>query len=260
MGNITLIGNTIIIYSLFTTANVQNVLHLLEDSASFDPDILLSRFKVLQLDPSSSFVPISLQRDVIVVHRSGEIRNTLFAPAMNNTGRLQSLRTAAAEENILRSVDRTPADRHFVSRILVLDEAIFTRNGIFNRHSQHVWAYQNPNTTEEINSQHQFSFNTWMGVIGNILQGPCELPTRLTDAGYLSFLQTELIQQLDVIPLATRFNMWLLQHGAPAHYDRAVKLHLDERFPSRWIGRKVPIAWPARSPDLTPCNFWFEAT
>ncbi|KAJ4441908.1 hypothetical protein ANN_11768 [Periplaneta americana] len=29
------------------------------------------------IDPSSSFVPISLQRDVIVVHRSGEIRNTL---------------------------------------------------------------------------------------------------------------------------------------------------------------------------------------
>ncbi|KAJ4452016.1 hypothetical protein ANN_03530 [Periplaneta americana] len=28
------------------------------------------------IDPSSSFVPISLQRDVIVVHRSGEIRNT----------------------------------------------------------------------------------------------------------------------------------------------------------------------------------------
>ncbi|KAJ4447163.1 hypothetical protein ANN_09164 [Periplaneta americana] len=32
---------------------------------------------MIAIDPSSSFVPISLQRDVIVVHRSGEIRNTL---------------------------------------------------------------------------------------------------------------------------------------------------------------------------------------
>ncbi|KAJ4448056.1 hypothetical protein ANN_10068 [Periplaneta americana] len=31
------------------------------------------------IDSSSSFVPIPLQRDVIVVHRSGEIQNTLFA-------------------------------------------------------------------------------------------------------------------------------------------------------------------------------------
>ncbi|KAJ4427637.1 hypothetical protein ANN_25285 [Periplaneta americana] len=30
------------------------------------------------IEPSSCFVPISLQRDVFVVHRSGEIRNTLF--------------------------------------------------------------------------------------------------------------------------------------------------------------------------------------
>ncbi|KAJ4439280.1 hypothetical protein ANN_07400 [Periplaneta americana] len=30
------------------------------------------------INPSSSFVPISLRRDVIVVHRSGEIRNTLY--------------------------------------------------------------------------------------------------------------------------------------------------------------------------------------
>ncbi|KAJ4438464.1 hypothetical protein ANN_14409 [Periplaneta americana] len=33
---------------------------------------------MIAIEPSSSFVPISLQRDVIVVHRSGEIRNTLY--------------------------------------------------------------------------------------------------------------------------------------------------------------------------------------
>ncbi|KAJ4442806.1 hypothetical protein ANN_04399 [Periplaneta americana] len=33
---------------------------------------------MIAIEPSSSFVPISLERDVIVVHRSGEIRNTLL--------------------------------------------------------------------------------------------------------------------------------------------------------------------------------------
>ena len=25
----------------------------------------------------------------------------------------------------------------------------------------------------------------------------------------------------------------------------------------RWIGRRGFIEWPARSPDLTPCDYWF---
>ena len=31
---------------------------------------------------------------------------------------------------------------------------------------------------------------------------------------------------------------------------------LDEKFPDRWIGRRGPFDWPARSPDLTPCDFF----
>ncbi|KAJ4451538.1 hypothetical protein ANN_03003 [Periplaneta americana] len=75
-----------------------------------------------------------------------------------------------------------PTDRHFLNKILVLNEATFTRNGIFNRHKQYFWAYQNPNATRivEVHSQHQFSINIWMGVIGDILLGPCELPAQLT--------------------------------------------------------------------------------
>ena len=31
---------------------------------------------------------------------------------------------------------------------------------------------------------------------------------------------------------------------------------LTETFGNRWIGRNGPIAWPARSPDLTPLDFF----
>ncbi|MBZ5796973.1 hypothetical protein K8353_43720, partial [Burkholderia contaminans] len=32
--------------------------------------------------------------------------------------------------------------------------------------------------------------------------------------------------------------------------------YLDEVFPNRWIGRRGRIEWPARSPDLTPLDYF----
>ncbi|KAJ4428367.1 hypothetical protein ANN_24386 [Periplaneta americana] len=34
------------------------------------------------------------------------------------------------------------------------------------------------------------------------------------------------------------------------------KFNLDRTFPDRWIGRGGPIAWPPRSPDLNPLDFY----
>ena len=31
-------------------------------------------------------------------------------------------------------------------------------------------------------------------------------------------------------------------------------------YNDRWIGRSGPIAWPPRSPDITPIDFWFLVT
>jgi hypothetical protein len=35
---------------------------------------------------------------------------------------------------------------------------------------------------------------------------------------------------------------------------RQVTAFLNQRFENRWIGRRGPIPWPPRSPDLTPLN------
>ena len=47
-----------------------------------------------------------------------------------------------------------------------------------------------------------------------------------------------------------------LQDGAPPHYVNIVRDLLNTTFPGRWIGRRGPYDWPARSPDLTPCDFF----
>ncbi|XP_015437903.1 PREDICTED: uncharacterized protein LOC107193042 [Dufourea novaeangliae] len=49
----------------------------------------------------------------------------------------------------------------------------------------------------------------------------------------------------------------IYQHvGAPAHFATNVRAYLDNTFQDRCIGRGGPVAWPPRSPDMTPLNFF----
>jgi hypothetical protein len=36
-----------------------------------------------------------------------------------------------------------------------------------------------------------------------------------------------------------------------------VREFLDQLFPGHWTGRRGPVEWSARSPDLTPLDFYF---
>jgi hypothetical protein len=53
--------------------------------------------------------------------------------------------------------------------------------------------------------------------------------------------------------------MILQLDGAPAQFAREVRNHLDENN-SPWIGRGGTVAWPPRSPNLTPLDFFFWGT
>ena len=55
---------------------------------------------------------------------------------------------------------------------------------------------------------------------------------------------------------AGTFPEFFQQDGAPPHYGRQVRAFLDEQFPGKWIGRRGPVEWPQRSPDLTPLDFY----
>lgn len=44
------------------------------------------------------------------------------------------------------------------------------------------------------------------------------------------------------------------QDGALPHYDLYVQAFLNDKF-AEWIGGRVTIDWPARSPDITPSDF-----
>ena len=100
----------------------------------------------------------------------------------------------------------------------------------------------------------------WAGIVGDHLIGPYLMPSPLTGRDYVVFLRNVLPDLLDDVAIATRRRMWFQHDGAPPQYFGEAREFLNERFPNRWIGRAGPVAWPARSPDLTPLDFFFWGT
>lgn len=147
----------------------------------------------------------------------------------------------------------------FLKSILWTDESKFTREGIVNFHNLHHWAPkgQNPRKKRAVTFQRKFSVNVWAGLIGNTIVGPHYLPDNLNGDNYLNFLINDLPELMGGVPnIENEEPVVFQQDGCPAHWTLTVREHLDNSFPNAWIGRNGPIPWPARSPDLTPLDFY----
>ena len=51
-------------------------------------------------------------------------------------------------------------------------------------------------------------------------------------------------------------NVWFQQDGATARTSRRAMGILREMFPGHLISLRGDIGWPARSPDINPCDFF----
>ncbi|CAH1394400.1 unnamed protein product [Nezara viridula] len=130
-------------------------------------------------------------------------------------------------------------DLNFLICILVTDESCFTRNGILNFRNTHTWAEENPHTTAVGHYQHTFSLNVWCGLLSDII-GPFFLPPRLSGISYLHFLQNNLHELLEDIPLGIRQRLWFMHEGAPAHFSNSV-IDCLNAYGARWVGRNGAV-------------------
>ncbi|GFS86893.1 uncharacterized protein TNCV_216121 [Trichonephila clavipes] len=103
-------------------------------------------------------------------------------------------------------LQQTAENQTFLADVLFIDEATFTRSGMFNMHNSHLWAHVNPHGTITHAYQERFSIN---------------------------------------------------HDGAPPHFSRNVRNHLDTVYGQHWIERGGPVPWPPRSPDLSCLDFFF---
>jgi hypothetical protein len=70
-------------------------------------------------------------------------------------------------------------------------------------------------------------------------------------------LQNQIIPAIRAIVPQEQINLvWFQQDGCPAHNTREVQLLLRTVFGERIISNNGPVPWPARSPDLTPPDFY----
>lgn len=153
-------------------------------------------------------------------------------------------------------------DYNLVKNIIFSDEATFCLNGTVNRQNCRYWAIENPHWMMESHSQHPQKLNVWCGIVKERVIGPYFFDGTLNGERYLEFLRFELIPALVALfpshldPDSFDEELVFQQDGAPAHYAARVRAYLNETFPNRWIGRRGHIEWPARSPDLTPLDFF----
>ena len=143
----------------------------------------------------------------------------------------------------------------FLNKIIWTDEAKFNREGIFNRRNTHHWALENPYVVRPHSFQVKFSVNVFCLLMQDRFYYHI-YEQNLNSERYLEILQTIVEDFLNNLPLNEFVNCWYQLDRAPVHSSNEVQQTLYQMFGDRWIGRFGPIRWPARSPDLTPLDYY----
>ena len=158
--------------------------------------------------------------------------------------------------------DRLGQDSNFINQLLFSGEPTFSWNGHVNHHNSRYWWNTNPHWMDELHTQYPQKINVWCGIIGRHIVGFFFINGNLTSDKYPRLSQQSIIpQHRQIFPNYENPNLlaetiWFQQDLAPPHFGCQVRHYLNEAFPGRWIGRREVVKWPARSPDLTPFDFF----
>src|SRR6185437_7270063 len=151
-------------------------------------------------------------------------------------------------------IESLESDQLEPSSICFADESIFSLNGHVNRHNCRYYAPENPHWAQQVHFQHDERIMVWGGIFGDTVIGPFFFEGTVTGERYLDMLINQICPAVE--QLNDGDGIWFMQDGAPPHYATIVRNFLDERYPERWIGRRGPVEWPARSPDLNPLDYF----
>ncbi|XP_039282917.1 uncharacterized protein LOC120351044 [Nilaparvata lugens] len=141
------------------------------------------------------------------------------------------------------------------------DEAHFHLCGAVNKQNFWYWAANNPRQLHErpLNSP---KVTVWcavsqFGVIGPYFFEDDNITITVTSERYVTMLQTFLQPKLEELAEEQDLGeIWFQQDGATAHTVRISMDLLREMFPGRLISLRGDVKWPARSPDLSVCDFF----
>ncbi|PNF29530.1 hypothetical protein B7P43_G01911 [Cryptotermes secundus] len=160
----------------------------------------------------------------------------------------------AACEDILQNI---PSGAVLISS----DEAHFHLSGTVNKQNFRYWSAENP---QELHQRplHSPRVTVWCAVAEFGVWGPYffeenGLTVTVTSNRYCHMIETFLRPKLNqFVGDHEEGQAWFQQDGATAHTSRRSLAILRELFPGRLLSLRGDIAWPPRSPDLSPCDFF----
>lgn len=159
----------------------------------------------------------------------------------------------ARVEACQKFIDMLAEEPDIKTRLLMTDESIFTLdNTVSPCHARH-WSPTKPKVVQQKPMQ-PMRLHVWCGLTASHVIGPYYFDGSVTGESYREMLETFLMPELRRLRLVR--TVIFQQDGAPAHTAGATIDWLQATFGDRLISRRCEIKWPARSPDLTPPDFF----
>ena len=140
-----------------------------------------------------------------------------------------------------------------LTNIIMTDESIFDINNSISPHHKRLWSSTNPHRYQQRRLQPQ-RVHVWCGMTAEFVIGPYFFENTVTAESYIEMLQEFLYPELRRRRMLRK--VYFQQDGAPAHTANATLEWLHRTFKNRVISKKCDLAWPPRSPDLTPPDFF----
>ncbi|KAL7630171.1 UNVERIFIED_CONTAM: hypothetical protein RMT77_019690 [Armadillidium vulgare] len=147
-----------------------------------------------------------------------------------------------------------------LGNIFFSDEAHFHLEGYVNKQNCRYWAPVNPKQKHQ-RQLHSPKVTVWCamsrsGIIGPyFFEGSNSASVTVNSERYVNMIETYF---RPIVENDSRFNRntWFQQDGATAHTARAAMTAVRALFPQKLISRFGDLAWPPRSPDITPCDYF----
>lgn len=151
------------------------------------------------------------------------------------------------------------SDPRLIENLWMSDEAHFHLSGYVNKQNFRYWAAANPQELHE-KPLHSPKVTVWCAISANGIIGPYFFEddngraVTVTATRYVKMMRDCLIPELQRFPVYE--NTHFQQDGATAHTANMSMHVLRDLFPNRLISRFGDIPWPARSPDLSSCDYF----
>lgn len=193
------------------------------------------------------------------------VRRVLKLDLHNHPYKLQVVQTlnendiAARRRFCERFLVMIEENQDIVHNFWMSDEAHFHLSGYVNKQNFRYWSDTNPRQLHQ-QPLHSSKVTVWcamssLGIIGPFFFENEHGETVTVNAErYSEMLRTFFFPQLPQYGMndETIFQ----QDGATSHTARVSMHLLNDVFPNRLISRNGAIPWPARSPDLSACDFF----